>query len=188
MDSKTNKLLTLLDKQIQSCTDCNLYENGRAKPWWTKNSKYMILLEAPGKTEVENNEVICGKIGDIFWPMLNEEGFTKADFLVMNSANCRSKKGNKNLIPSEYHRDCCRKWIRKYIKVFQIKKIVLMGNSAIHTITGNWGISKFIGMTENLNIFENNVEVIYSYHPSSIIYDKQKLNEIKNCFKWLKKC
>lgn len=60
----------------------------------------------------------------------------RENFLIMNSVNCRSKKGNKNITPSEHHRTCCRPWLRKYIKVFKPDKILLMGNPSIHTILG----------------------------------------------------
>jgi uracil-DNA glycosylase family 4 len=95
-----------------------------------------MLLEAPGKEEVENNEVIIGKTGRMLWDIMAEYQLRKQDFLIMNSVNCRVLNGKKNGKPSEAHRDCCRPWIRKYIKVFQPRKIILFGNFALHTILG----------------------------------------------------
>ena len=33
MNTKTFRMLSLLDEQIQKCKECNLYENGRTKPY-----------------------------------------------------------------------------------------------------------------------------------------------------------
>ena len=33
LSQKSQRMLTLLDAQIQSCERCNLYVNGRAKPF-----------------------------------------------------------------------------------------------------------------------------------------------------------
>ena len=186
MNTKTFRMLSLLDEQIQKCKECNLYENGRAKLYWTKNSKYMGIVEAPGKDEVELNQPLVGKTGHMFWEMIEPLGLYKEDFLIINSVNCRSMKGNKNLIPSEYHRNQCRPWIKKYIKVFQPNKIILMGNASIHTITGMWGVTKLVGITEDMNVFDNDVKLIYCYHPSSVIYDQKKKNDIIECVKMLK--
>lgn len=189
MYAKKKKMLEILDSQIQKCTECILHENGRAKPYWTENSRYMMVLEAPGKEEVENNEVIIGKTGRMLWDIMAEYQLTKEMFLIINSVNCRPMNGNKNGKPSEYHRKCCNPWLRKYIKVFKPKKIILFGNYAINTLLGEWGISKFytgnILLTEE-KIFDIKLNVIRSYHPSALIYDKKKEDDLRKSIKLLR--
>lgn len=186
MNTKTYKMLTLLDEQIQNCTSCNLYQNGRAKPYWTDRSKWMMILESPGEREIYFNEPLIGKTGKMFWEMLEEINVYKEDFLIINSVNCRSMKNGRNLAPSEYHRDCCRQWIRKYVKVFEPNKIILMGNPAIHTILGLWGISKFNGQIFEQELWEKKIPCITCFHPSSMIYDRQKKDSIIECINMLK--
>lgn len=62
---KKEKLLVNIDKKIQNCIDCNLYKNGRAKPFYSDDSKFMMILEAPGKEEVNQNNVVVGKTGKL---------------------------------------------------------------------------------------------------------------------------
>lgn len=186
LSQKSQRMLTLLDAQIQSCERCNLYVNGRAKPFWTSETKYAMGLEAPSKEEIENNEPIIGKTGRFFWDLMSEFQFLKKMFLIFNSANCRVLNGNKNGKPSEYHRDCCRDWNRKYLKIVEPKKLILFGNYAIHTITGEWGVSKLSGTSSIENIFGIDMEVIRCYHPSSVIYDKSKEESIRECIQKLK--
>lgn len=180
MDRITYRKLELLDQQIQSCTRCNLYQNGRAKPYWNEYSKYMMVLEAPGKEEIQNNEVIIGKTGRMFWELLAEYQLTKNMFLIMNSVNCRVLNGRKNGKPSELHRDSCRDWIRKYIKVFQPDTLLLFGNYAMHTITGEWGINSFYpnGLLTEEEIYDIKMNVIRSTHPSSMIYGGDARNKV----------
>lgn len=148
-----------------------------------------MILEAPGKEEVENNEVIIGKTGRMLWEIMAEYQLTKEMFLILNSVNCRVMNGNKNGKPSEYHRYCCRPWLIKYFRVFRPKKLILFGNYAMHTILGEWGISKFY--TENFLLTEErfsdiNISVIRSYHPSALIYDKKKEDDLRKSIELLR--
>lgn len=187
INDKQKIMLRLLDNQIQKCTECELHTNGRAKPYWTENSKWMMLFEAPGKEEVEANEVICGKTGRMFWELLEEYQLTKDQFLIMNSVNCRVMDGRKNGKPSEYHRNMCRPWIRKYMKVFQPNIVLLFGNYSIHTILKEWGITKYNGLLTEENLFDSiNTKVIRCFHPSAMIYDKSKKDKILKTIKLFK--
>ena len=172
MTEKQYKLLKLLDKQIQNCQLCDLYKNGRTKPFWTNQAKYMMILESPGKQEVLNNEVLIGKTGKLFWLLIEEAGLNKNDFLIMNSVNCRVMNGNKQGKPSNYHLTTCNAWLRKYIKVLRPEKIILFGNYAIRTILDEWGISKYNGIKSKKCLYGTiDSEVLRCYHPSACLYN-----------------
>lgn len=97
----------------------------------------MIIGEVPDETEVRDNKPFSGTKGDMFWKIMAEHQLTKREFLILYAVQCRVvKKGNKTGHPSEMHRNLCRDWIRKYMKVLKPEKIMLMGNFAINTITG----------------------------------------------------
>lgn len=113
----------------------------------------------------------------------------KEDFLIVNTVNCRPMNGNKNGKPSEHHRNCCKPWIQKYIKIFQPDKILLFGNYALHAILGEWGIGKFYKedmLLTKENVFGSIYSVVRSYHPSAMIYDKKKEQDIRKSIKLLK--
>lgn len=181
--------LESIDLELQNCQLCDLYRNGRAKPYWTDKSKYMLILEAPGKEEVEYNETLIGKTGRLFWNIMSEYQFLKEDFIILNSVNCRVLNGRKNGKPSELHREKCRVWLKLYIKSFKPEKIMVLGNYALHTITGEWGIGKFYNsnklMTE-MDLFGIKTKVIRSYHPSALIYDRKKEDQLRKSIEILK--
>ena len=177
-------MLEILDQQISHCEFCNLYKGGRCKPYWTTDYKgYFIIGEAPGKNEVESNEPFIGNAGNHLWNIAEEFGIYKKHCFIINSANCRPVNGNKNGKPSELHRDRCRDWIRKYFKVLQPERVLLLGNYAIHTMTGDWGVNKFYPdkMFTTETIYDINVDVIRSVHPANCIYrgdeGKEKLRK-----------
>jgi len=181
LTNKQLRMLNLLDEQISNCKFCNLHVNGRCNPYWTeKYNGWFICGEAPGKEEILNNEPFIGTAGNKLWECMSLFKIFKEECFIINSANCRPVDGNKNGKPTELQRDRCREWLRKYFKVLQPNKILLLGNYAMHTFIGEWGImSKYENnnLLTNKNIFGINVNVVKSVHPSMCIYQGEKGKE-----------
>lgn len=173
MTNKQKRMLELLDKEILKCTACGLHTNGRCKPFWTNEYQgYFICGEAPGKNEVETNEPFIGTAGNKLWECAGKFGIKKEQCFIINSANCRPVNGNKNGKPTELQRDRCREWIRKYFKVLQPNKVLLLGNYAMHTFVNEWGIMQKYdeNLLTNESVYGINVNIIRSVHPSMCIY------------------
>lgn len=173
LTKKQLRMLEILDDQILSCKSCYLHKGGKCKPYWTNKYKgYFVCGEAPGKNEVENNEPFIGIAGEKLWEAMGEYGIKKEECFIINSANCRPVNGNKNGKPSELHRDTCREWIRKYFKILNPEKVILLGNFAMHTFIGEWGImNKYDDKLYSIEeVFDKNIHVVRSVHPSMCIY------------------
>lgn len=170
-------MLELLDREILNCTDCGLHTGGRCKPFWTNEYRgYFICGEAPGKNEVGSNEPFIGAAGNKLWECASKFNIKKDHCFIINSTNCRPIDGNKNGKPTELQRDRCREWIRKYFKILQPEKILLLGNYSMHTFLNEWGIMK--KYNESLlttdYIYGIKVKVIRSVHPSMCIYQGEE--------------
>lgn len=183
LTSKQIRMLEILDKQITSCKTCTLHENGRAKPYWTPMSTYLALGEAPGATEVEQNEPFVGKAGEILAQIMHEQGFRKEQFLFINTVNCRPMDGNSNGKPTTMQSTACRSWIRKYMRVLDPEKIIAFGQYAIKCIDGSSGsvvsrnaTTNYIKHFDGTFINEDCIDVplVYSVHPAYCIYSGQK--------------
>jgi uracil-DNA glycosylase family 4 len=182
LSSKQIRMLELLDKQIQSCTDCTLYNNGRTKPYWTPMSRIMAVGEAPGKTEVEQNEPFVGKAGEILGSVMHDNGFRKEEFLIINSVNCRPiKAGGGNGKPSGIQIQCCRKWIRKYLLILNPEKIIALGQYATQVMGSysGYGIVSKNATIHRITHFDSKridpnreagINVVNSIHPAYCIY------------------
>lgn len=177
LDNKQIRLLELLEKQISECMLCpEIRRNGQCLPYWTPFSEYLIIGEAPGRDEV-NEEPFIGVTGRKLWQIMSELGLRKEQFCIINTIQCRPMVGNRNGKPTpEYCRNCYP-WIRKFIKVIQPEKGILFGNYAKSLYDGRYsGILYSNSRKANL-ILENkfpkedfHIDVIMSVHPSMMIY------------------
>lgn len=174
LSDKQVKLLKLLDKQIQSCTKCNLHKTGRCKPYWTPESKYVIVLEAPGADEVKKNTPVVGKAGDKLWEIADHFSLPRKSFLIINAVNCRPVQPgtDRNGKPTKDQIGICREWVRKYIKVLCPEKGIVMGGYSLFTIFGQEGIMKSNSTVEFNNEFQCNF--VKSIHPAMCIYSGDK--------------
>ena len=173
MNDKQFRMLELLDRQIQKCTLCGLWKNGRAKPYWTRDSDLVLVGEAPGKDEVDNNEPFVGKAGHILWNKMLENGLYKKQFLVINTTNCRPMIGNKNGKPTIDEMTTCGKWVRKYILTLDPKKIILLGAYAVEAMLYKKEPVIANSGKEDTLVYLNpqkEYRVMKSIHPASLIY------------------
>lgn len=185
-------MLQLLDEQILNCKRCGLHNGGRCKPYWTMKSKYVIVGEAPGKLEVVENTPFIGMAGEILWNTIYKilDCF-RSDFAIINSVNCRPTDGIRNLKPERGDQYACKQWIRKFLKVIEPEKILILGNYAMGTMLNKHsGIVKYNATEGNLDPYYKNTPFVISVHPAYTIYNKddglQKLEEAIEKFKDVK--
>lgn len=182
MNWKQMRMLELLDSQINKCKACSLWQNSRAKPYWTEFSKYAIIGEAPGYNEIRLNEPFVGPAGEILWDVVGDKGFSKEEFLVINSVNCRPVdeiKEWKNGKPTEDEQLTCKPWVRKYLRVLKPEGVLILGNYAMFTVTGNnSGIMSLnatvLTESEPKHDFRYNIPYVLSVHPALCIYRKEE--------------
>ena len=182
LNKKTIRMLELLDDMFYNCKDCGLWVNGTCKPYWNdkKLPTMAIIGEAPGEEEV-NNEPFVGRAGKNLWNIMYKLGFRKEQFLIINSVNCRPVENNKNGKPTYEQRDECFQWINKYLKVVMPKKILVLGNLAMSSVTGDppSGIISINGMVSDNKCI--GAPQVFSVHPSTCIY---KGSEGKKMLTW----
>jgi uracil-DNA glycosylase len=167
MNSKQLRMLQLLNSQISQCEDCELFNNGRCTPYYSKSSKFMIIGEAPGANEVKSNMPFIGTAGNHLWSLMVKYDLNRNDFLIINTVNCRPVDGNRNGKPNSLQLQACEKWFRKYVKVMQPKAILSLGGYAMSRITG---VSDGI-MRMNSSVSEyKGIPVVFSVHPAMCIY------------------
>lgn len=177
LDPKKIRMLELLDEMMWCCKNCNLYTGGRVTPYWTSLSKYVIIGEAPGREEVENNEPFIGKSGRLLCESMAEFGFRKEEFLIVNCVQCRPTDGNKNLKPNTNQIETCKLLWQKYIKVLKPYKILTLGNYAMGNVhVYSHGITSRNARYGYTNSFGDEQGVLYvnSIHPSYCIYNKEQ--------------
>jgi len=183
LNSKKLRLLDLLDDQISKCKDCDLYKNGRARPHWSEHSKFVILGEAPGYSEIRLNKPFIGKAGEILKNVLGEEKFKRDMFLIINSVNCRPvTNGSRNGKPTNIQLESCSKWLRKYFKIIDPEKILVLGNYAKYFFTGDMeGITRQRGSFRHFRLDNTTREypVLFTIHPAYAIYNPDAIKMLE---------
>jgi DNA polymerase len=173
-------MLELLTDQIGQCKLCNLYFGGRCKPWFTKKSRFVIVGEAPGRQEVVENTPFIGMAGNWLWSTIKlVTGYDRQDFAVINSVNCRptDPDGRRNLKPQVEHMSQCKKWVRKFIKVMEPEKLLILGNYAMNSILGRpSGILKVNSSDGRFmnDEFLKGLPYVVSVHPAYCIYNSEE--------------
>ena len=128
-----------------------------------------MIGEAPGEQEVRR-EPFIGTAGKKLWDIVGLVDLKKEDFVIINSVNCRPIDGRgRNGKPTRGQCETCFPYIRKYLKIVKPEKILLLGNFAIGTFTG-----EFTGiMKKNSRVVKNEyfgLDTVLSVHPSMCIY------------------
>jgi len=174
--------LKILDKKIVECNKCsNLRKNGIAIPSWTKDSKYGVILEAPGREEIEVGVAngtgrgipLVGAAGRLMWNKIwNMGALERKDFLVINTVQCRPVKDGKNGKPIFSEIRNCNFWVKRYIEASGIEKWLVCGNYAYYYFQGiDKGITHRCGGMEQLKFFGNMDLLLYPcVHPASLLY------------------
>lgn len=183
LSKKQARMLQLLDSQILACKRCGLHNGGRCKPYWTTRSRYVIVGEAPGKQEVVENTPFIGMAGQVLWDTIYKVlRCMRSDFAIINSVNCRPTDGIRNLKPDRGDQVACKQWIRKFLKIIEPEKVLILGNYAMGTMLGKHsGIVKFNATEGLLESYYKNAPFVISVHPAYTMYNKddglQKLEE-----------
>jgi uracil-DNA glycosylase family 4 len=160
---------------IASCQNCDLKENGIAIPFIGSDLRCILIGEAPGENEIKRHEPFVGRAGKLLMDIFGQYGFTRENFLILNSINCRPvilrdgkiRNGKPNLTQIE----ACRVHNKFYIHNSGIKYIMTLGNYAQWLFTRETGnISQRVG---NI-IAVGDKQVHINYHPAATIYDQSK--------------
>lgn len=188
MNQKQIKTLCEADKHIQQCIRCDLHKNGHCKPFWTTVSRYMMVLEAPGKDEIIENEPVVGIAGQKLWTEMDKFNLYKNDFFIINATNCRPVVGNRNGKPTLEQMNKCRDWIHLYFNIIQPKHVMVFGNYATQTLLNeSSGITEKNAKTISGKIFDKTVNITYSVHPACMIYrgvtGKKEIQDAISSFK-----
>lgn len=169
MTRKQYRMLMLLNKKLEDCQRCSLFNNGRCLPSFTTCSEYVVIGEAPGENEVKQNTPFIGTAGKHLWTIMNNNGFSRDEFLIINTVNCRPVKGNRNGKPTFNQIERCSDWLRKYIRVMKPKAMITLGNYAMSAVINEVsGIMSLNGKVVESKKYDTSI--VLSVHPSVCIY------------------
>ena len=195
---KTNQgnkteLLQELKKQINSIENCNLKNNSQNLIFGDSNinSPIMLIGEAPGIEDDKSRTPFNGEVGKLLNKMLLAIDIKRQNIYCSYAINFRPPEDRK---PTSLEIKRYSVFLKEHISIINPKIIILMGSSAMESVTGiNSKISSERGKWKETILKNKTYPVMISFNPSYIIrfpenkkYSWDDLKKIKQKIKELK--
>jgi len=163
------KELNKLKLQINSINDCNLRDNSKKIVFGDGNINSPIILvgEAPGVEEDNLGLTFLGDVGDLLKKMLIAINIKKESIYSTYAVNFRPPEDRK---PTSTEIKRYSHFLQKQISIIKPKIIVLMGSSAMESLTGlNSKISTERGKWKEVIVKNTTYNVIITFNPSYLL-------------------
>jgi DNA polymerase len=180
-----NELLLVLKDQINSIQNCNLKKISKNIIMGDGdiNSPIMLIGEAPGKIEDETNSTFQGEIGSLLSKMLFAINIKREKVYTTYSVNFRTPEDRK---PTAQEIKRYSVFLKEHISIIDPKIIILMGSTAMESITGLNKISNERGKWKEIILKNKTLPLMITFSPSYLIrfpenkkYSWEDLKKIK---------
>ena len=163
------KELNELKLQINSIDDCGLKDNSKKIVLGDGNinSPIMLVGEAPGVEEDNLGLTFLGDVGDLLRKMLMAINIKKENIYSTYAVNFRTPEDRK---PTSTEIKRYSHFLQKQISIIKPKIIILMGSSAMESLTGlNSKISTERGKWKEVIVKNTTYNVIITFNPSYLL-------------------
>ena len=165
---KIDRLL-VLEKNITSIQDCNLKKDSKSLIMGNGeiNSPIMIIGETPGELEEKSGKPFQGDVGILLEKMLIAINIRKERVYLTYSINFRPPEDRK---PTSQEMRRYSVFLKEHISIIDPKILILMGSTAMETVTGlNTKISNERGQWKEIIIKNKTIPLLITYSPSYLI-------------------
>ena len=163
------KELRELKLQINSIIDCDLKNNSKKIVLGDGNinSPIMLVGEAPGIEEDSAGLTFLGEVGDLLKKMLHAINVQKENIYSTYAVNFRPPEDRKPT-PKEIKR--YSQFLQKQISIIKPKIVILMGSTAMESLTGlNSKISVERGKWKEVIVQNTTYNIIVTFNPSYLL-------------------
>ena len=171
IDSKNqnkNELLLVLKDQINSIQNCNLKKNSKNVIMGDGdlNSPIMLIGEAPSKIEDESNSTFQGEVGSLLGKMLLAINIKREKVYTTYSVNFRTPEDRK---PTAQEIKRYSVFLKEHISIIDPKIVILMGSTAMESLTGLNKISNERGKWKEIILKNKTLPIMITFSPSYLI-------------------
>ena len=143
------------------------------------DAELMIIGEAPGQQEDEQQTPFVGRSGELLNKILEKSGWDREKIYITNTVKCRPTVGKKNRPPTEEEIQACKAILWKELQIVPAKaiitlgtiptKLLLKGNSDM-VFNYKWKLSEHLNKSFSVPYLNNFKTKIYAcYHPSYLL-------------------
>ena len=164
-DREKRDILNNLNKTIQDCKKCDLYQNRKQAVLGEGNinAKLMFIGEAPGGDEDKLGRPFVGRAGKLLTRLIEATGHKREEFYIANICKCRPPS---NRTPTLDEMEQCFPYLLTQIELISPKVLCLLGATAARAfLKRNVSITKERGSLINWN-----GKLLYlTYHPAYVL-------------------
>jgi DNA polymerase len=185
--------LSLLKNQINSIQNCNLKNNSKNLVLGdgNLNSPLMLIGETPGPFEEDSGLTFQGDVGALLNKMLLAINIRRERIYTTYSINFRPPEDRK---PTSQEIKRYSLFLKEHISIINPKILILMGSTAMETVTGlNSKISSERGNWKEIILKNITFPIMITFSPSYLIrfpenkkYSWEDLKKIKQKIQELK--
>lgn len=168
-NSDKSEKLKILHAQINSIEDCNLKKNSQNSILGDGNfnSQIMIIGGTPGEEEEKLKKPFQGKIGILLEKMLAAINLRKENIYSSYAINFRPPEDRK---PTSNEIKRYSSFLQNHISTIDPKIIILMGSTAMESLTGLANnISAERGKWKDIIIKNTSYSIIITFSPSYLL-------------------
>jgi len=132
-----------------------------------KDSKVMIIGEAPGRTEDKFQKPFVGRAGKLLDSLLETVNLDRSTVYITNVVNYRPDKNRK---PTSKEINQFKKLLFKHIKIISPKCILLLGATAAAAVLNHIGpLSEVRGKWKSIKIVNSYFNILTTFHPAFLL-------------------
>ena len=169
VNQNKNERLSDLKKQINSIENCNLKDNSKNFIMGDGdiNSPIMLIGETPGATEDSSGLSFQGDVGALLNKMLLAINIKREKVYSTYSINFRPPEDRK---PTGQEIKRYSIFLKEHISIINPKIVILMGSTAMETVTGlNNKISNERGKWKEIILKNKTFPLMITFSPSYLI-------------------
>lgn len=172
-----------LAEQIRKCTACPLYKKSTLAVTGEgpKNSRIMVIGEAPGEEEDRTGQPFVGKAGEFLDKMFEIANLDRKDVFITNCVKHRPPK-NRNPTVSEL-KICKELWLDQQVEIIRPELIIILGRIALKSLLNETNVKDLHGKV----VGRNKLKYFITYHPSAALRFPKIRAEMEKDFKKLKR-
>ncbi len=149
----------------------------------------VFIGEAPGKNEAISGKPFCGASGKVLNQLLEHISVTREDVYITNIVKDRPQD---NRDPSREEINLYAPFLIQQLEIIQPKVIATLGRFSMEFIMRHLGLTEHVESISKIHgkkfsVQTSWVKVIFVplYHPAVAVYNRKRLDELKEDFKKL---
>lgn len=165
-----------LESQVAQCQRCELYKTRTHAVFGVgnRNTRLMIIGEAPGANEDKQGEPFVGRAGKLLNSMLKAIGFNREEVYIANVVKSRPPS-NRDPLPEEVA--ACIPYLERQIELIKPEMILVVGRiAAQHLLKTNMAMAQMRGK----EFFYGNqrIPLLVTYHPAYLLRSPREKRKV----------